>query len=351
MQRSNVLATYAAYSKDDEIRRLSSSGAVFSLFAEHILSLNGVVYGVAMTNDCRDAEFIRVDNINELSKLRGSKYLQAKMRNTFRLIKQDLENKIIVLFTGVGCQVNGLKAFLGKNYENLLCVDVICHGVSSPALWRKYVEDFEKINKAKLVSVNFRCKDTGWVDFGIKKRDTKQCRVYISKDQDSYMQMFLRNYCLRPSCYECVAKKEKCSDVTIADFWGIEKVAQEMNDNKGISLVIIRTNKGSELFKQVEDRLFLKPVKYHEGVKENPCEYESVKRPIQRNMFFDDMNTMSFFELENKYLPVSWKGKIKRVFFRTHLRKIFKGGGIPISDVKCKNNNNYGVLLTFEKGK
>ena len=344
MRSFNTLAAYAAYSTNDEIRKVSSSGALFSVFAEYILSFNGIVYGVAMEADCKYAEFIRVDNREELSKLRGSKYLQAKMGNIFKQIKRDLDNKKIVLFTGVGCQVNGLKAFLGKDYENLFCVDVICHGVPSSALWKKYVEDLERINKAKLRSVNFRCKDSKWADYEIKKTDAKQSSIYVSKDGDSYMQMFLRNYCLRPSCYECVAKKNKHSDITIADFWGIEEVAPEMNDNKGVSFVIVRTHRGSELLKKVEEKLFLKIVTYQEGVKENPCEYESVKRPVQRETFFVDMNTMSFFELENKYIPVSLKGKIKRFLLRSCFKKVI--GNMCNRD---RNNLDYGVLFVFER--
>ncbi|MFR1286988.1 MAG: coenzyme F420 hydrogenase/dehydrogenase beta subunit N-terminal domain-containing protein [Subdoligranulum sp.] len=127
---------YACFNKDKDVRLSSSSGAVFSSLAEYVLNKNGIVYGVTMSEDCYSAEFIAVKNKKELTKLRGSKYLQAKVRDAFKRVKEDLQSDKIVLFTGTSCQINGLKHFLGKDYKNLICVDVICHGAPSPALWR-----------------------------------------------------------------------------------------------------------------------------------------------------------------------------------------------------------------------
>ena len=129
---------YACYNTDKEVRLSSSSGAVFSSLAEYVLDKHGVIYGVAMSEDCYGAEFIAVTDREKLIRLRGSKYLQAKVGHTFRQVKEDLLSGKLVLFTGTGCQVNGLKNFLGKAYGNLICVDFICHGVPSPALWREY---------------------------------------------------------------------------------------------------------------------------------------------------------------------------------------------------------------------
>lgn len=301
MYDNGVIKAYAAYAKDDSLRLSSSSGAVFSLLAEYILLKKGVVYGVALSADCKSAEFVRAGCLGELDRLRGSKYLQAKVGNTYNQVKADLENGINVLFSGTGCQVNGLKLFLQKNYENLFCVDVICHGVPSPALWRKYVEHMEKQNEAKLLSVNFRCKEDSWQDFGIKAQDNKQKEIYISKDKDPFMQMFLRDYCLRPSCYKCIAKKVKMSDMTIADFWGIERSAPDMNDGRGTSLVLIRSEKGAAFFRQISSRMVYKRVSYEEGVRGNPSEYQSVPRPVERDIFFQDMNAFTFDALQKKY--------------------------------------------------
>ena len=160
---------YACYNRDKDLRLSSSSGAIFSSLAEYVFGKNGIVYGVAMSEDCYSAEFIAVTDRNGLTKLRGSKYLQAKVGNTYKWVKDDLLAGKQVLFSGTGCQVNGLKNFLGKDYDNLLCVAVICHGAPSPALWKKYAEYQEKKNCGKLKGINFRCKDDSWTDFGMKE--------------------------------------------------------------------------------------------------------------------------------------------------------------------------------------
>lgn len=330
------LKVYACYNTDKDVRLSSSSGAVFSSLAEYVLEQQGVVYGVAMSEDCYSAEFISVTSKEQLTKLRGSKYLQAKIGNTYKLVKEDLVSRKIVLFSGTGCQVNGLKNFLGKEYDNLICVDVICHGAPSPALWRKYAIYQELKNGGKLKGINFRCKDNGWTDFGMKEicksipnDETK--KLYISKDKDAYMQMFLRDYCLRPSCYECVAKKLKMSDLTIADFWGINDVAPDMNDGMGTSLVLIRTEKGKDIFEKISSNMRLREASYEDGVRNNPAEYKSCDRPAQRNTFFDDMQSMSFEELKQKYtapVKVSFMTKLKRKV-KKEIQKVLRviGGG------------------------
>lgn len=299
---------YACYLDEYEIRKSSSSGAVFSALALYVFRKKGIVYGVAMSEDCYSAEFIGVTDEIGLKRLRGSKYLQAKVGDAYKNVKRDLLSGKLVMFSGTGCQVNGLKSFLGKDYNNLICVDVICHGTPSPKLWREYAKNQES-KYGKIINVNFRCKDNSWVDYGIKEN-----QMFISKDSDSFMQMFLRNYCLRPACYKCHAKYYKTSDISIADFWGIDNVAPEMNDGKGTSLVITRTDKGQELFDDIKNRLKWKEVSYLESIKENPCEHSSVERPAERGTFFKDINSLPFRKLEIKYIegPL-WKRVCRKV--------------------------------------
>lgn len=316
----NIINTYACYSVDINERLSSSSGGIFSIIAKNIINKDGIVYGVTMSKDCYTAEFIGITNESELYKLRGSKYMQAELGDTYKRIRDNLNQGMQVLFSGTGCQVNGLKGFLGKGYDNLLCIDVICHGVPSTYLWRKYVEYQEQKNNGKLKYVNFRCKNESWIDFGMDEaingvmyNDLK--KLYISKDKDYYMQMFLRDYCLRPSCYNCIVKDNKQSDLTIADFWGIDIVAPEMNDGKGTSLVITRTSKGQKIFESISNKMSIKEVTYEAGVKANPSEFKSVTRPVQRNYFFDDMYDMSFDELKKKYsspVKLSFHFRVKR---------------------------------------
>lgn len=303
------MKTYAAIYNNNQIREKSSSGGVFSVLADKF----DVVYGVAMTEDCYGAEMIRVEG--DIAPLRGSKYLQAKVGDAFKLVEQDLIGGKRVLFSGTGCQINGLSMFLGKEYENLFLLDIICHGTPSPKLWREYAK-YQESKYGKLRNVNFRCKEDSWSDFGMKEN-----QLYISKDKDFYMRMFLRNYCLRPSCYECHAKNFRCADMTIADFWGIENVTSEMDDGRGTSLVITRTNKGSELFKSVTEDLKWKEVRYEDAIKGNPSEQSSVARPKQRDDFFEDLSNISFEEMQNKYdaklsFPQRVMRKIKRAIKR-----------------------------------
>ena len=330
------MKTYAAIYNNNEIRENSSSGGIFSALADKF----DVVYGVAMTDDCYGAEMIRVEG--DISPLRGSKYFQAKVGDAFKQVKKDLEEGRKVLFSGTGCQINGLSMFLGKEYPNLFLLDIICHGTPSPKLWREYAKYQEK-KHGKLESVNFRCKDDSWIDFGMKEN-----QLYISKNRDSFMRMFLRNYCLRPACYECHAKYYKKSDMTIADFWGIENVAPEMNDGRGTSLVITRTENGQELFESIKSELKWKEVSYEEGVKGNPSEYSSVARPHQRDTFFADLEKLPFEEMEKKYaadIKVSFPRKAVRKIKRT-INKILRGG---VTHKKHRTNADYGILFTFKK--
>lgn len=282
------MKTYAAY-YDDIVREESSSGGVFSLLAQQF----AVVYGVAMTRDCYGAEYVRTQG--DFSPLRGSKYLQARVGDTLKQIKTDLEAGTQVLFTGTGCQINGLKCFLGKDYGNLTCVDVVCHGAPSPKLWREYAR-YQESQNGKLETVSFRCKENSWKDFGMKENQR-----YIPKEDDPFMHMFLQDFCLRPACYSCHAKYEKRADMTIGDFWGIDRCAPEMNDGRGTSLVITRTEKGQALFDSVKENLVWKEVRYEDGIRGNRAEYTSVFRPKERDTFFDDMNALSFEALSKKY--------------------------------------------------
>ena len=328
------MKTYAAY-LNHEIRKKSSSGGLFSVIA----SKYEVVYGVAMTDDCHGAEFRRITG--DISPLRGSKYFQASVGNTFQQVKQDLEDGRQVLFTGTGCQVNGLRMFLQKEYPNLLAVDVVCHGVPSPKLWRAYADFCEAQYGGKLEAVNFRCKDHGWRDFGMKKN-----QLFISKDEDPFMRMFLRDYCLRPACYQCHAKKMKLSDMTIADFWGIETVAPEMNDGMGTSLVITRTEKGQAVFDGIKPELEWKEVSYEEGVRSNPSEYRSPIRTEQRDGFFDDLTALPFPEMIKKYAPprrVPQSVRIKRKI-KNMIKRIVRRGK---DSGNRTTNNDYGILFQF----
>lgn len=345
----NILSL-AAYSLDENERFQSSSGGVFSLFAKSVLSQNGVVYGVAMCADCKNARFIRVDKEKQLAKLRGSKYLQAIVGEAYNDVKKDLINGKKVLFSGTGCQVNGLIKFLGKDnvqkrYTNLYCIDIVCHGVPSPKLWKKYVDFVENKYNKKLLSINFRSKMKNWKGLGIKQVDSINEEVFISKNDNPYMIMFLRDYSLRPSCYSCKAKEIKYADVTIADFWGIDEVAPDMNDNKGTSLIIARTQKGIELLNSIKEKIKTKDVEYEKSIEYNSAEYSSVNKPKERDSFFVDMKNENFEKLIEKYCQP------KKISLKQRLKACLKQGFIKLRIIREEvEKTTYGMLLIFKKG-
>lgn len=309
------MKTYAAIYKN-EIREKSSSGGVFSALASQF----EVVYGVAMTKDCYGAEMIRIEG--DISPLRSSKYLQAKLGDSFKRTREDLIQGKRVLFSGTGCQINGLKNFLGREYDNLFCVDVVCHGVPSPKLWREYVK-FQESKHGKLEQINFRAKEESWKKFGIKEN-----HLYIPRGKDPFMNMFLDDFCLRPSCYNCRAKKYRLSDISIADFWGIEQVAPEMNDGMGTSLIIARTEKGQKLFDSIKEKLDWKEVDYNDAVRDNPAEYRSAIRPLQRDTFFSDLQLRSFNYMIRKYAPDTKKMRLRNLWRKAKgIVKNCVGGG------------------------
>jgi coenzyme F420-reducing hydrogenase beta subunit len=243
----------AVKNKNDKIREISSSGGVFYELAKNFLQNGGVVYGCAL-NDDMVARHICINSIAELDKLKSSKYVQSDMSNTMTEIKQRLIKGERVLFSGTPCQVAGLKNYLGKEYENLLLVDILCHGVPSPKLFADYLEYLsQQYGGGKPVSVNFRNKQRGWKRLYMEVRFDNGKRHYIYSGYDRYEGMFLNNMSLRPSCYECkFTKAKRYGDLTLGDFWGIGKKYPQWDDDKGISVVMLNTNKGSKAYAMIE---------------------------------------------------------------------------------------------------
>lgn len=246
---------YAAYAAEDALRAQSSSGGLFTLLAEEILSRGGYVAGAAFDEDL-SVRHILVDNVRDLEKLRGSKYVQSRMEDTYLCVKEQLQKGRPVLFTGVSCQVAGLKAYLGKEYENLYTVDVLCHGVPSPKVWEQYLREQEADHREKPAAVSFRDKRTGWRRSSISVKFADGAEYCRPGEENRYMQLFLRDICLRPSCHSCRFKSfPRLSDLTIGDAWGIEKQMPELDDDRGISVVLVNSEKGQKLFNKISFRL------------------------------------------------------------------------------------------------
>lgn len=307
-----VPEAYAVKIKDIDLRLKSSSGGVFSGLANYILQQNGVVCGAAMTSDCKGVEHIIIDKQEDLYKLRGSKYVQSNVGFMYKETLTLLKSGKKVLFSGTPCQISGLRTFLNKEYDNLLCVEVICHGVPSPDLWAKYIDEQERKTGAKIVKVDFRHKKLGWKLFGTRLENSQRKVLYSTLRNDPYLLMFLRDYCLRPSCYNCHAKNFKQrADFTIADFWGIQNVIPEFFDDKGISLVLTHNRKAQEVFDVIKESIEYQKTDCMVALKGNMSMLKSVARPSERDFFFTDMHNMDFIDLSKKYAHVSLKQRIK----------------------------------------
>lgn len=248
-------AVYAGKNKNEGIRMSSSSGGTFYEIAKDVIKDGGVVFGCAM-NDRLEAEHIAVGDIKELNRLKSSKYVQSRIGDTYIKAKELLKSGTRVLYSGTPCQIQGFKNYLGRDYENLLLADVLCHGVPSPGMFKDYKELLESRYGARAVSVNFRNKQKGWKRLYIEVVFENGERHYTFSGYDEYLSMFLKNISLRPSCYECrFTSTDRPGDISLGDFWGIGKKYPRYDDDKGISLIMVNSAKGERAVKAVGDRI------------------------------------------------------------------------------------------------
>lgn len=312
---------YAAKNTDEYIRKDSSSGGIFTLLAERILKQNGIVFGAAFNQDF-ELEHIGVEAVEDLQKLRGSKYVQSKIGDTYRRAKIALEEGRKVLFTGTPCQISGLKAFLRKDYQNLYTQDLICHGVPSPMIWEQYICHLEEKYGGRIERVRFRNKEKSWKKYAIDFYFSNGEHVIEPFMDNSYMKAFLRNLSLRPSCYSCAFKGvERVADITLADFWGIENTLPQMDDDKGTSLVLIHSDKGKALLKAIASRTQMQEVDTSLAICENGSAVYSSRLSPKRKSFFARLKKTSFDKNVKKCITPSLYIRIKNLVKRI-LRKI-----------------------------
>ncbi|MBQ9648982.1 MAG: Coenzyme F420 hydrogenase/dehydrogenase, beta subunit C-terminal domain [Prevotella sp.] len=319
------LEVYAAYNRDEYIRTKSSSGGMFTLVAERIINSGGIVFGVKF-DEKWNVVFSYTDTLEGLENFRGSKYVQAALGNTFHNVEEFLKQGKPVLFTGTPCQVSGLKCYLRRDYENLLTIDLICEGVPSPKVWKKYLtEEVSRIcqdvyhipeDEVAIKSISFRNKSGGWKQFAFalsleNKLNKKPLASYINRNS-AYLQAMFRYLDLRPICYECPFKSCKShSDVTIADYWGIQVLHPEMDDDKGTSMVYLNTQKGKDVF-HIEETHFLK-TNYEEAFGINNI-ITSVRKPPQRDDFYAKIDkSESIIKLLNHYTFPPTKEFLKNI--------------------------------------
>ena len=274
------LKVYAAKNKNEEIRRQSSSGGIFTLLAEKVIAEGGVIFGARFNEDW-NVIHSWTDTIEGIAVFRGSKYVQSTIGDTYREARDFLKQGRKVLFSGTPCQIAGLKKYLRKDYDNLLTIDVVCHGVPSPLVWRTYLKETREQLRAErgigknsvplsidelpvITGISFRDKTNGWKKYGFRLRYAaseaakntvsasaiKEEKEVLQSFRDNiFMQGFLANLYLRPSCYACAARSGKSgSDISIADFWGVQNYYPEFDDDKGVSLILINSDKGRHFY-------------------------------------------------------------------------------------------------------
>jgi glycosyltransferase involved in cell wall biosynthesis/coenzyme F420-reducing hydrogenase beta subunit len=310
-------AAYAAYNKDEKVRYNSSSGGVFGFLAYQTISQGGVVFGAAF-NEKNELVHNCTENLEDLPKFFGSKYIQSIIGDTYNRVKIFLDGGRQVLFCGTPCQTEGLNAFLGKKYDNLLLLDFVCHGVPSPKVWAGCSEQY---NELPIKSISFRDKSMGWEKSGqvvVVVVDDPQKGI-VTHRVKLYGRGFLSNYYLRPSCYNCKTKKlNRVSDITLADFWGINEIDPELNDDKGLSLLLVHSEKGERALQN--NKIWRKQVNLMQALNHNYCAHTSVLRPIQRDRFFEDFNKYKYKKIMKKYCS---EKPVKSLFIRC-LRRAYR---------------------------
>lgn len=308
--------------KDEAVRLDSSAGGAFTALATVILERGGVVFGAAY-DDRFQIYHTYVENVEELQKFRNSKYVQSNLGNCFRLVKRYLKENRWVCFSGTPCQIEGLSKFLGKSYDRLLLVDVVCHGIPSPLIWNRYLE-YQKTDSGKLDNIRFRDKFYGY-KYSTMSLIRNGKNVYHAGSQlDPMLRAFFTDICDRPSCYECPFKKRyRVSDLTIWDCFSVYDFDKDMDDDKGTTRVLCHTEKGAGFVQKIMHIAKCKevsPDKLVAGVKEM---YDSVPMNPKRAMFMEDAQKLPGVELFGKYYPVTWRVKLK-----TLVRKILLMTGI-----------------------
>lgn len=281
---------YAAVNDNLPELMKSSSGGIFSIIANHVLSKGGIVYGAAF-DDAMQLHHIAVEKKEELPRLRGSKYLQSQNEDVYTQIRKQLNEGRLVYYVGVGCQVAGLRVFLRRDYENLITSDILCHGVPPQSVFDEVVKYLEKKYDGEVVSYDFRDKKVwGWSTSSSSCVESKGKTKYHGYEdiQSGYFKAFIKAENYRESCYRCpFARSERCGDITLGDFWGVEKYLKIPNVRNGVSAIFINTAKGESLLKDIEKEMTLYPADIKDIAVINKTLTAPTPRPAGRDSFFE----------------------------------------------------------------
>lgn len=305
---------YLFQNSNEEIRRESTSGGIFTAIGEFVIKNNGIVYGAAF-DDSFVVNHIGVVNADKLSKFRKSKYVQSNQNNCFKEIKQYLDTGKLVCYSGTPCQVGGLRAYLMKEYENLILVDIMCHSVPSPLVFEKYKRHIlKRMNANKILNINFRDKSKYGYKYSMMTVETDNGKYSQGIDTDPYLRAFFSDVSVRPSCYNCYFKTMKrISDLTIWDCFNINEIDKSFDDDKGTTRVLVQSEKGEKLLEKLNN-VRLKELDINVATKKVKEMTNSVNYNSKRKEFFGNINDENVFE---KYYPISFKTKINSFVRKT----------------------------------
>lgn len=286
---------YAVQNQNSEIRIDSSSGGFFFAVCSWVIDHEGIICAAKYDHSFSVIHGFAGDKQDARSFL-GAKYAQSDAYHCFLRIKEYADQDKLVLFVGTPCQAAGLRRFLGKDYPNVILVDMICHGVPSPNVWERYVNERRKkdANGAAVTGINLRNKDTGWTRYGYSVVfDYENGKRYqVRQNEDPFMKGFVRNLYLRASCSNCEFKgTNRCTDLTLGDYWGVWNQHPEMDDNTGTSLVMIHSGKGAALFSEITNSLRVLKLLGEDCLSENPSALVSSQPHNNRGTFFEKLNS------------------------------------------------------------
>ena len=325
---SGPIACYGAKSKDEIVRWNSTSGGFFSEFAKQVIKENGFCAGAVYTSNNEIVHEIG-NEYSIIERLRQSKYAQSNTKGIYRNVKSLLSSGELVLFCGCACQVEALKAFLGKTYNNLLTMDFICLGICSPVVYRKYLDSLELKYNSKVTRVWFKNKSAGWNSVGVRLDFANGKKYFRTGNRDLFMVAFTGDtISVRKNCESCRFRKiPHNSDFTVADFWGIEKVQPSKNDNLGWSAVFVNTEKGNEWFHKISNHL-----DYFETTSDTIVagNFTALKPKIageNRDLFLDEIEYLSLDQAIEKYSKVysGWnKMKVDFNYYKQQIKRHLK---------------------------
>lgn len=297
--------------KDQEICRQSTAGGAFTAIAEYTIDKGGIVFGVEIQPDYT-VRHTTVETKDELVKFRNSKYVQSDVGNAYVLAKKQLESGRLVCFSGTPCQIEGLRHYLKKDYENLILVDVVCRAVPSPGVWKKYIA-METERHGDMQSIRFRDKTLGYQYSTMELKDNRGNVYRGGIESQPWLRMFFSGIIIRPSCTECVFRSRyRNSDFTIWDCFNVYSIDKSFNEDIGTTRMLIHTKKGKQIFEQIKSSFTYKNLDANAAVKGVQEMIESPRAHRRKNEFFSDIEELSMSELLQKYYPETIKIKLKK---------------------------------------